>query len=91
MLDIDVADGKQGEQSLAGLIREYGELPECLTATTGSGGIHYCFRSHVELPGRTDMLPGIDFKGEGGYIVAAPSKHVAGQYKWHNFDQLLFL
>lgn len=91
VLDIDVAGGKQGEQSLAELISEHGELPECLTATTGSGGTHYCFRSDVELPGRTNMLPGIDFKGEGGYIVVEPSQHVAGQYKWHNFEDYDFI
>lgn len=66
-------------------IRE--NLPTTLTARTGSGGYHLIFSS----PGKTvacavAALPGIDIRGDGGYIVAPPSRHKSGQpYKWEDW------
>jgi hypothetical protein len=92
VLDIDITDDKKGMESLNQLIQDYGELPECLVATTGSGGKHFCFESKEELPNRINLMPGIDFKGEGGYIVVEPSKHVSGgTYKFENLDDYIYM
>src|SRR5262249_17088831 len=48
------------------------------------GGWPFLFRhpgSHVK--NGTKFLPGLDSRGDGGYIIAAPSLHVSGRhYKW---------
>jgi hypothetical protein len=87
VLDIDVADGKQGLESLEKLELQYGKLPETLSATTGSGGKHYCFAKpgNTRLTNKTNIMPGLDFRGDGGYIVVEPSLHSSGgSYKWDN-------
>jgi hypothetical protein len=91
VLDIDVADGKLGDQSLLELEKEFGEIPVTLEAISGSGGSHYFFSYDKPLPTRRGLRPGIDFIGEGGYIIVAPSKHKSGgNYQWVNFDQIIY-
>ncbi|MGH9023826.1 MAG: bifunctional DNA primase/polymerase [Acidimicrobiia bacterium] len=35
------------------------------------------------LPGVDEALPGLDLRGDGGYVVAAPSRHASGAvYGW---------
>lgn len=37
------------------------------------------------LRNRTGILAGVDFRGEGGYVVSPPSVHISGeQYQWQN-------
>ena len=91
VLDIDIADGKLGDKSLAELEEEFGELPQTLEATSGSGGTHFCFQHNEPLKTKIGLRPGIDFIGEGGYIIVEPSQHKSGGgYKWVNFDQLIY-
>ncbi|GCE50603.1 bifunctional DNA primase/polymerase-like protein [Thermosporothrix hazakensis] len=59
------------------------------TAHTGSGR-HLVFRSPEEpvlcCTVQFVGLPGIDLRGEGGYIVVPPSLHPNGRhYRWHSF------
>jgi hypothetical protein len=81
VLDVDPRNG--GDESLAALVAEHGPLPETAEQATGGGGRHIIFRH----PGRRlpkTLAPGIDLKGEGGYIVVAPSIHASGKrYQWH--------
>lgn len=53
-----------------------GKLPATLTASTGSGGLHLYFRyPNVEIRNSAGKLTrGVDVRGEGGYIVAPPSR-----------------
>lgn len=61
----------------------FGSLPETVEAITGSGGRHYLFKHHDGIGNRSNLLSGLDIRGEGGYIVVAPSKHVSGMsYQW---------
>ena len=75
VLDIDPRNG--GDASLSQLEAEYGQLPHTLTVSSGSGGTQFYFAGGL-LPCRANILPGIDFRGENGYIVAPPSFHASG-------------
>lgn len=49
---------------------------------TGSGGWHLYF-SATGAHNRVRLLPGVDWRGEGGYVVAPPSVHASGRrYRW---------
>lgn len=82
-LDID---GDDGQQSLVSLVALHGELPSTLRQITGSGGEHYLFSYDPCRPvrNRAAVLPGLDVRGDGGYIVAPPSIHpeTKRRYQW---------
>lgn len=82
VLDID---GQEGAQAMANLYGEHGELPEsCPAAATGGGGIHLLF-APTGLGNRAALVPHVDWRGAGGYIVAPPSRHASGaDYRWIN-------
>lgn len=81
VLDVD-NKAVDGFQSLAALEDEYGELPLTVVQETPSGGRHYFFRPRIALPSTIGLRPGIDTRGEKGYIVAAPSKLSNGSYRY---------
>jgi len=83
VLDVDPDHG--GEDSLALLEQEHGQLPDTPRARTGSGGTHYLFRLPVggavtNSAGRVGK--GLDIRGDGGQIVVAPSRSAKGPYRW---------
>lgn len=81
VLDVDPKHG--GDQTLAQMEREFGPLPPTLSAITGSGGDHFLFEHIAGLGNRGGFAPGLDVRGDGGQIVAAPSKHMSGGvYRW---------
>ena len=74
LLVVDV-DGPDGRAALAGK-----HLPPTPTAMTGKGS-HYYFAATG--PCKVGLLPGLDIRGDGGYVVAAPSIHPSGAvYSW---------
>jgi hypothetical protein len=79
---IDVDPDHDGEISLTNLVRECGQVPEGRVVSTGGGGRHLYFR-HPGTPVRNDvgrrLGPGIDVRGDGGYVLAPPSRHVSGK------------
>ena len=82
-IDIDEDKGIYGDDSLRAWERQNGALPETWTAITGRGGNHYYYRSDKKIKNATGIYPGIDIRGEGGYVVAPPSIHQNGtQYQW---------
>lgn len=60
-----------------------GEL-ESPTQRTGGGGLQILFRAPVGWPAPTiKTAVGVDIRGVGGFIVAAPSMHESGRrYQW---------
>lgn len=83
VLDVDPRNG--GHETLEQLIAGIGELPPSLRVRTGGEGQHLIFSnpSHQIEQGSNKLGPGIDVKGDGGYVVAPPSLHQSGkQYKW---------
>jgi hypothetical protein len=51
-------------------------------ARTGGGGWHLLY-APTGLGNRIGLLPGVDWRGQGGLIVAPPSRHASGnRYIW---------
>lgn len=81
VLDVDPRHG--GDVSLTELEREFGRLPDTPIVHTGGGGEHYYFRASGPMRSRTGIRPGLDFKADGGFVVAPPSLHASGgRYEW---------
>jgi hypothetical protein len=83
VLDVDPKSG--GLEALQGLERRHGPLPVTPTVKTGGGGKHFYFRhpANAKIGNRVGILPGIDLRGIGGYVIAPPSHHASGeQYAW---------
>ena len=82
VLDVDVDDG--GLESLAKLDRAGAPTPKTARARTGGGGIHVFFRypRGTEIRNSAGLLgPGLDVRGEGGYVVVPPSR-TQSSYQW---------
>lgn len=87
VIDVDVADGKVGEQSLKSLEEEVGSLPKDALVKTGSGGFHIYMRmpDHEIRGSASTIAEHIDVRANGGYVIAPPSTHKSGnQYEWMN-------
>ncbi len=85
VLDIDKGDTVDGEAVLAELVAANTELPSTVVSQTPSGGRHILFRlpEGVEVRNRGRFAPGLDTRGEGGYIIAAGSVKDDGTfYEW---------
>jgi RecA/RadA recombinase len=90
VLDVDAYKG--GTATLEELETRFGKLPNSVRARTGSGGgsAHVLF-SHpgegTRIPSRP-LGPGLDIKADGGYVIAAPSRHSSGGiYAWLDEDE----
>jgi putative DNA primase/helicase len=80
---LDVDPEKGGLESMAEVERQYGPLPVTPDLDTGGDGGHMYFRHHPGVRNRAGFRPGLDVRGQGGYVVAPPSKHSSGkQYEW---------
>jgi len=83
---LDIDNRHAGKQSLEELERRHEMLSPTATVRTGGGGNHLFFRHPGgRIPNRTDLLglSGLDIRGDGGYVVAPPSRHVSGEiYLW---------
>jgi hypothetical protein len=84
MIAIDIDPRHGGDKSLQDLIDIHGALPATWTVETGGDGLQYYFRlPSVRIANATKVRPGIDVRGEGGYVVAPPSVHKSGKsYAW---------
>lgn len=74
-------DPKRGS-TLKGWLDRY---PTNLIVRTGSGGAHcyYRYPEGLSVGNAVDLEPGIDLRGDGGYVVAPPSRHSSGgRYEW---------
>jgi len=82
---LDEDSYKGGSSSREELERSYGPLPETAQQLTGGGGVQYLFGhpgTHVKN-GVETLGPGLDLRGDGGYVIAPPSLHISGKrYGW---------
>lgn len=85
VIDVDVSDGKPGRSSLAELEADHGTLPPTLTVCTSRGGEHRYFISPHPLGNSQSKIgPGLDVKGQNGYVVAPGSTVNGGEYTVSN-------
>lgn len=77
---LDVDPGHGGEDSLEDLESIHGRLPDTFLVQTGGGGWHYYYRSNESIKNGCNTLgPGIDIRGDGGYVVGPGSIHISGR------------
>ncbi len=77
VIDIDSDDGRKNIEPF---------LPDSFlspTVNTPRGGLHYYCRHEKGMNNKAGVIPGTDFRGEGGYVVAPPSVNGNGKaYRW---------
>lgn len=86
---VDIDQSKGGYDSFDEFEQRYSDepIPPTLRANTGGGGQHIFF----DYPGthvgnRVNWLPGVDIRGDGGYVILPPGNHVSGRlYSWRNW------
>jgi hypothetical protein len=82
VLDIDSWHG--GDMSLERLEQQYDRLPTTVECLSGGGG-RYPYFAHPGglVRSKVGLAPGVDLRGDGGYVVAPPSLHASGlRYGW---------
>ena len=86
VVDLDLAKG--GGESLQTLVAAGHQLAPTLTSHTWGRGLHLFYAPPLglaiadavgRLPGLAQALPGIDLRGDDGYVVAPPSIHASGR------------
>jgi RecA-family ATPase len=70
VLDDDRGKNLDASRSLQALEERQGKLPHTFTVGTPSGGYHYYFSGHGNNSASTKFGPGLDTRGDGGYVVA---------------------
>jgi len=71
VLDVDTKNGSDGEASL----ESFGPIPPTYEVATPNAGRHlYFVAPGMSLGNRAGLRPGLDVRGDGGYVVAPPSR-----------------
>ncbi|MEO7572114.1 MAG: bifunctional DNA primase/polymerase [Acidimicrobiales bacterium] len=79
VLDVDPRHG--GDATLDRIVHEQGALPPGRTVATGGGGTHLYFKhpgNKVTNDAGRRLGEGLDIRGDGGYVLAPPSRHASG-------------
>jgi predicted P-loop ATPase len=85
---IDIDPDKGGDDTFVELELRHGSAPDTLTVLTGGDGVHLYFKTDKKVRSTVGdeghgLGPGLDTRGEGGYVVAPPSNHESGKsYQW---------
>jgi len=87
VIDVDVSNGKAGDETLHDLEARYGPLPETVRAVTGTNGSHIYLTYAATLTIRNDagkrLGAGLDIRADGGQVVGPPTVHPNGNpYCW---------
>jgi hypothetical protein len=86
LLAVDIDPDAGGEAGLAALEREHGAPPATVEVVTPRGGRHLYLivPDGRPMPGNSvgRLAPGIDTRGDGGYVLAPPSVVAGRRYSW---------
>lgn len=92
-LNVGIATGKisgisvidvDNDEALETLKEKLGGIPETLCVKTGRG-YHFYFQYVKGMKSKNGLLPGIDIKSDGGYVIGAKSNHANGKtYEFEN-------
>ena len=76
VLDVD------SDEALRSLKHQGQEIPSTATART-SRGWHFWYSTSEAVRNGVDILPGVDIRAFGGYVIVPPSVHSSGAiYRW---------
>lgn len=79
-------DGEEGKANFLALCQEHGYEPRTLCQATPSGGCHFLFAwpaDRIIRNSASKLAKNVDVRGEGGYIIVAPSVNsTGGRYRW---------
>jgi hypothetical protein len=81
--DVLDVDGPIGAQAIRTLAAEHGLTSSGPLVRTGGGGWHYYLAPTGLGNVRPAGLAHVDWRGQGGYVIAPPSRHASGHpYRW---------
>jgi len=88
-VDVADVDGPQGVEALRAILFEAGGvLGSGPLARSGGGGWHLLFAPtglgcQPPTTAAGEVVAGVDWRGRGGYVLVAPSRHPSGgRYRW---------
>jgi hypothetical protein len=82
VIDVDPKNGGDVKETLS-------KYHTNLVAITPSGGAHLYFKHPgVSVSNKVGVTPGVDIRGDGGYVVAPPSVTPKGEYRWVSLGEL---
>jgi hypothetical protein len=84
VIDLDCRDGANGVKSLGAYAYEQRQRVPGTRIVATPRGLHLLFWTDLDLRNRRALLPGVDVRGDGGYVVAVGSVTPDGTYEWMN-------
>jgi hypothetical protein len=80
---VDV-DGEQGERSWSEICQQYGEVNTLTVRTPRGRHLYFIYPAGTVIRNSVSKIaPGVDIRGEGGYVLCPPSIHPTGtSYGW---------
>ena len=94
VIDVDVNHGNDtdGTETMRDMEKELGKLPNTVEALTPNGGRHLFFRYPngydigIHKAQDDDRWPGVDIRGNGGYVAAVPSVIKCNDGSWRPYQ-----
>lgn len=80
LFDVFDVDGPEGMVAL-GDYMDQGAVPAPLALSLTPRGRHYLVPP-ADVPNTTGLLPKVDYRGRGGYVLLPPSRTTDGTYWW---------
>lgn len=83
LVDVVDIDGATGQLSRARNWQMFATLRVLGTVLTPRpGGMHLYVPANPAVGNGAGLLPSVDYRGRGGYVVAPPSRTDVGSYRW---------